>query len=406
MYILPDVIIQNSSMWGDGMLVRAEHVGVLESCVGAWLERVSPAGGRVYGYRWAKFLDWLRLQPGWGDATGEGLLAFQEEATGRRRYELLNLIQRHVKELGGSRNGMLSRYTAMRSFFLHNRVELPKDRWDPGAGTREPARGKLNLDHIRLIVQAAGLRDRAVFLTLFQSMMDLERFLEFNKKHGEELVEHLRSRGVDTPLRIDFTKGRKTNHDPFYTFLGRDALQAWKEYFEKERGWPESKEPVAVVRETNRSPSKQAIRSTFYTLCIKFKLRERNPGKGDRGHRTGVNLHEFRDVVRSYLQIAKREGLDETCVEFWMGHQVDPLAYNKFATLEPRYVEENYKTAEKYLNILSHTMIHEEQRRQEQETIQRMEKEMEKMRKDWLEVRQLLSKLPAEKGPDSIPQKG
>jgi len=36
-----------------------------------------------------------------------------------------------------------------------------------------------------------------------------------------------------------------------------------------------------------------------------------------------------------------------------MGHRIDPLGYNKFTSLSPQYVAENYKIAEKYLNILT-----------------------------------------------------
>jgi len=108
-------------------------------------------------------------------------------------------------------------------------------------------------------------------------------------------------------------------------------------------------------------------------------LKKNRPVKGDPGYRTGVNPHEFRDVARSYLQAAKLDGLDETCVEFWMGHSVDPLNYNKFAELNPAYVEQNYRIAEKYLNILS-TPLESEQIQQQEERIISLEKQLSDLR--------------------------
>ena len=224
--------------------------------------------------------------------------------------------------------------------------------------------------------------------------------MEFNLKYAEELVDHLRRQGVETPFRVDFTKGRKKNHSPFYTFLGHDTLAAWLEYFEKERGWPKPSEPIAVVRGGTRSPTKQAIRYVFETLCVRFKLRPKNPGRGDRGHRTGVNLHEFRDVARSHLQTAKRDGLDETCIEFWMGHRVDPLAYNKFAELEQKYVADNYRIAEKYLNILS-TPLESEIAKEQNERIVALEKQITEMRQTLEKVRSTISTTALQLEPQS-----
>ncbi|MBS7622200.1 hypothetical protein KEJ39_00800 [Candidatus Bathyarchaeota archaeon] len=40
--------------------------------------------------------------------------------------------------------------------------------------------------------------------------------------------------------------GRKREKEKktYYTFLGHDALVAWREYFERLRGWPKEGEPI------------------------------------------------------------------------------------------------------------------------------------------------------------------
>ena len=303
---------------------------------------------------------WLK-ENGWPDATPEELIEFQEKAEGRDRYKILDLAQRHIREIGGTRFGMRTRYTVIRSFFMHNRAELPHDGFDVGAGTKEPSRGHLTVEKIREIVQSAKIRDRAILLTLWQTMMDLERFTYFNVEFGQRLAEHLKTKGTEQPFRIDFTKGRKKNFNGFYTYIGSDALEAWKTFFEQD-GWPEKGLPLISGADhggkRDTPITKQALRFIFATLAVRVGHRSRQVCK--KGERTGINLHEFRDVARSHLQLAKKDGFDETCVEFWMGHKIDPLGYNKFTELNPEYVLENYRIAEKYLNIVSGPMIRPE----------------------------------------------
>jgi len=51
---------------------------------------------------WNQWISWLHQQPGWETATPETLLKFQENATGRQRYVLLDLIQDHTQQKGGT----------------------------------------------------------------------------------------------------------------------------------------------------------------------------------------------------------------------------------------------------------------------------------------------------------------
>ena len=303
---------------------------------------------RVYRGFWNLWIDWLKTQKGWEDASAEKLIEKQENSNGKGRYEVLDLVQRHVKEHGGTRKTMLFRYQVLRSFFLHNRCDLPRDRFDVGPGTRPSVQGSLTVEKIKRIIESAGLRDRAVFLSIWQGLLDQERFIQFNDSYGEQLSNHLKDKGVDTPFRIDFAYGRKKNYQPYFTFLGHDALNAWKEYLDKERGYPAKDEPIALIRGHKKAVNKPAIKSIFAGLAFRAGLKT----KKDRG-RVGVTIHQFRHVARSTLQLAKRDGFDETCAEFFMGHRIDPLGYNKFTELNPEYVLENYKIAEKHLNILT-----------------------------------------------------
>jgi hypothetical protein len=82
-----------------------------------------------------------------------------------------------------------------------------------------------------------------------------------------------------------------------------------------------------------------------------MKLGYVKPNNGQ--SRYGYNLHEFRDLARSVLEKAKSENFNTLSAEYWMGHTVDPLFYNKIWTMDADYNRAQYKIAEKYLNVLS-----------------------------------------------------
>jgi len=195
--------------------------------VGDWLGRLGPASRSSRLSRFNLFMDWVRRQEGWREATPESLLAFQEVAAGRERNTIVSLVQRWAEERGGTYNTIIQNADAVRSFFLHNDCPLPRLSWNMvGKVTREPVLGRLTVDMVLKIIQAAKIRDRAIFLSIFQGMMDLQRFTDFNKKYGEALANHLRTYRSEKIFRVDFGRGRKKNPNPYFTYLGRDALAA------------------------------------------------------------------------------------------------------------------------------------------------------------------------------------
>ena len=324
-------------------------VAFAEPCVRFWLERLDSPTRSAYRSRFKDWLLWLWRMPAWSGKLPSQLMEFQENAKGRDRYIVVDLMIQRIQEKGGTYSGMLGHLSILRSFFNHNRVELPGvGTWKPRP-TKEPTQWHLNVAQVTDIIAHANLRDTAIFLTLFQGMLDLERFTEFDAKYAAALVDHLKHKGLDEPFRIDFPSGRKGNNRKFYTFIHHDALQAWQNYFELERGWPKTGEPIAITI-LHTALTKNAIRGSFTTITKKLRLRPDVP----KGQMTGVAPHEaFRDVVRSLLQTAKKKGFDPTCAEFWLGHRIDPYNYNKFTELETDYVLENAKIAAEYLNVIT-----------------------------------------------------
>jgi hypothetical protein len=187
-------------------------------------------------------------------------------------------------------------------------------------------------------------------MSLLQSLMDQKRFFQFNT-HGYELGQHIKEKGIDTPFRIDFLRGRKTNPQPFNSWLGHDALEAWKRYFEQVRGYPKEGEMAALVW----NHKQKQLHPIAMRLGHLYNLRKLGyiKGKGKLTSRYGLGMHELRDLARSLLEKAKEVNFNTLSAEYWMGHTVDRMFYNKVWTLDPEYNLAQYRIAEKYLNVLS-----------------------------------------------------
>lgn len=271
---------------------------------------------------------------------------------------------------GGTYGWIFNKFTMTRSFFAKNEVSLPPiGGWEPQP-TRDPVDGKLNFEQVVEIVKHSNPRDTAIFLTMLQGVMDEARFCKFNQTYAERLVERIKTGNFEEPFRIEFLSGRKRNRRRFHTYIYRDALEAWRNYFENGK-YPQPGQPIAMTRE-GTPISRQSIRDSFDTIARRLHYKPKP--SGNKYTRTGVGPHEaFRDVVKSHMQTATEKGFDMACIKFWMGHRMDPYNYNKFTELEPNYVLKNAKIAIQYLNIITG------QQRPETQQMKDMQERMEKM---------------------------
>jgi hypothetical protein len=260
----------------------------------------------------------------------------------------VDLLQEYVTKLPLTLNAKISIYTAVRSFFMHNRCGLPDDRGFKVRGSKAPLPAKLSVEHVRRMVLAANLRDRSVILVKWMGLLDTEKLVWIGQNSAQEIVTQMKE-GTH-PIRIEIPQGRKNNDQGFFTFIGKDAIDALREYFDKERGWPQGKEPIWLER-YGRPLSKAAFNYLWLNLLRRIGLIEKREGPA--GTRYGYYAHGTRHQAKSLLHVqAKTDGFDMDCVEWFLGHVVDPLGYDKFH-LNKEYVRKQYLIAEPYLNIIS-----------------------------------------------------
>jgi hypothetical protein len=296
-----------------------------------------------------QFLGWLNHQSGWVDVNAKALLFRQAEA--QDPYELLDLLQTYLAGLDRTRRTKMMIHCAVRSFFMHNRCALPEDRAFKIHSTRQPTTPKLTLNHIQDVVKSAGLRDRSILLVKWQGLLDNTSTVYVGLHQGEQLVSQLRKQ--IHPVRLDLPK-RKNNEQAWWTFIGKDATEALVEYFEKERGWPKTGEPIWLEKTWSGKVKPFSV-TAFVPMWLRLvrRIGILPNRKGSKGAKHGYNLHEMRDIAKSLLHThAKKDGFDMDCCEFWLGHTVDPLGYDKFYQ-DQEYVRKQYLIAEPYLNIVS-----------------------------------------------------
>lgn len=158
------------------------------------------------------------------------LVGFQRE---HRDFQILDLAQRYVLGLRGRESHKKRTYAVIRSFFIHNRVPLPADRDFRVKCDLPRVVGSLAVEEVRRILDSCNECYRALFLCMFQGGMGLKEVVYWSK-HGWTTLEEQLRRG-DHPIRIDLP-GRKMglNGRPFYTFLGRDAVEALRAWIARQ----------------------------------------------------------------------------------------------------------------------------------------------------------------------------
>ncbi len=97
--------------------------------------------------------------------------------------------------------------------------------------------------------------------------------------------------------------------------------------------------------------------------------------KGGKYSRYGFNPHEMRDVAATEWA---RAGGPKAVSDFFMGHVVDPLGYDKSPTI-PEYSAEQFKKIEPYLSLIESTRQITEVQKAQAEEVQKLKAQIEEL---------------------------
>jgi hypothetical protein len=272
------------------------------------------------------------------------LIEFQIESNGRGRNEILDEVQNFILSLKGRTQTKKTAMSNIRSFFIHNRASLPEDPSFKVKGDEPKVVGKLSPENVRDMLLSCNEVFQAVFSCMFQAGMDQESFIYWNQNGLSDLKRQLKE--DSDVIKIDLPgRKMKRNEAPFYTFIGPDAINTVRNYFEVR-----PKNADAIFLDQSKTPiSKSGMQSYWARHLRKLGFIPRN--KGSLSSRYGMNLHELRDVFRTLW--AKSPAKPEVA-EYLMGHTTDKLGYDK-SNLDVHWTRVEYLKAVPWLNILSST---------------------------------------------------
>ena len=137
------------------------------STVIRWGNRVKLA--RPYLWSLNSFIEWAKANDTrFSDATPDSLVEFQRSLDNGNKFELLDVVQNFINSLKGRASTKLTTYHQIRSFFAHNRTELPRDQGFIVNGDKLPVKGTLTSEDTRAILMSSNKMHKALYLSMFQ----------------------------------------------------------------------------------------------------------------------------------------------------------------------------------------------------------------------------------------------
>jgi len=259
------------------------------------------------------------------------------------------------------------------------------------------------LEIARKVLSHAGvrLRDRSIITTMVQTGMDDSTLAKvFNYVAFPQLARAFKTEdfsqwdeGLGCPVRIDLVRP-KTDYR-YYSFLDKDAVTLLKE-------WLAARQtrlgPIRVYRPKN--PKQMVTSDPIYVydygpplaagyVCKVFRdwgkvagVNQTPEERVARYHGASIRYpfhsHECRDTL---VTLGRRVGVDLAVVNFFVGHSIDRLGYDKSPWDHPEHFRAQYAKLTPYLNLISgtETRIKEETERKFESKIDEQAKQISEL---------------------------
>jgi hypothetical protein len=302
-------------------------------------------------------------------------------------YLVLDLLKKWIGSMEARKGTKVNYASTIRSFFDYHHRPLPVDKtWIRNLKSdRGKVQGKVNIDVLNTILEACrgDPRKRSMFLVQLMTFSGPRETCIIGNTMGPLIADELK-KGSNL-IEIYFDKGRKHSDKTWYSYIGKDACDALREWF-KVRGYPTKDDPYIWPGERYGKKGTPittgALGQVFARLAGRLGYRpkfiRRNgrpiPPIGGSHSRYGVSIKELRDLSLSLSQqaVGKENELGEAfqkeSAEYFAGHTVDALGYRKIHELDPKYRMRQYQLVEPYLSPISNPGNHIRSRLQELES--------------------------------------
>ncbi len=152
------------------------------------------------------------------------------------------------------------------------------------------------------------------------------------------------------PIRINLI--RIKTQVPYYSFISTDALKSLQSWLKVRQTLTNKAiqigEPIFITRQ--RTPiRKEQLSTMFNNLAIRAGLEVKKYGKASEV-RYRFHEHELRDTFKSACTMS---GVNHIMSEFFIGHNIDRLGYDKSPNGYPEVYRQEYRKVEPYLNVIS-----------------------------------------------------
>lgn len=189
-----------------------------DECVRVWRGRLGASWSRswhtfkgFYDEALAENSEFVGLSP-------SELVEWQVRAVGRDRYKILLLAQDWLNRQPLRYNTKVTRLSSIRSFFMHNHAELPRDGSFQFKSDVPAVDGNLPYEDFKRILLNCNKMYRVVFLMMGNALLDEAGLLYVNEKYCDLILESLTKNAGIFKLSLP---GRKRNRNikDFYTML-------------------------------------------------------------------------------------------------------------------------------------------------------------------------------------------
>jgi len=335
----------------------------------------------------------------------------------KTKYKHVEMVKKYIRTKGTKPTDRKIALSSIRAFYSDQHSDLQvfrpsdlqrmfaPDEDEKGAYGDEESKA-FSLEELQQLITGLPMPYSAVVCAVWQSSMDMSAFSQFNRKLWRRMGNFENMLNMPGPLRIGWLiraktaakesaeKGKPTQ---YFTYISDDAKLLIKRWLGERRRIIQEikakgqKPPTAlfVVKQKNAdryvpvtgSRVGANITATAKRLgLISGPVLE--PDTDEEEERTGktrtrtkekkteeelkaehrlrlraryhIHAHELRDLFRSQHKAC---GMDKDAVEFFLGHEVDRLKYDKTHIYHPEWFQKEYSKMESILNIISSPLL-------------------------------------------------